>query len=198
MFRRWAASGLIAMMAAAGGGTGAGAGAAADALDWSALPLPGIDGAPVPPETLRGKVVLVVNTASFCGFTRQYKGLETLWTRYRDGGFVVLGVPSNDFGAQEPGSNGTIKEFCETTYGIDFPMLEKQTVRGDGAHPLFRWIVEQAGAAARPQWNFHKYLVGRDGHLAGWYPSSVEPDDASLTQAVERALAAPGSAPSPS
>lgn len=165
------------------------AGAAQDgALDWSVLPLTGIDGAPLAAELFRGKAVMVVNTASLCGFTRQYAGLQKLWQDYRDRGLVVLGVPSSDFGDQEPGDEATIKKFCEVNFGIDFPMTEKAHVRGAQAHPLYRWAAAQTGPEGVPQWNFHKLLIGRDGRLAAWFPSRTEPEAAALRSAVEAAL----------
>jgi len=153
--------------------------AAASPLDWSALPLPKIEGGAFTPDAFAGKVVLVVNTASFCGYTKQYTGLEQLWAGHRDQGFVLLGVPSNDFGAQD---------FCETTFGIDFPMLAKQVVVGGDAHPLYRWAASQA-AGAVPKWNFHKLLIGRDGTLLAAFPSSTEPTGPEVTKAVDAALA---------
>jgi glutathione peroxidase len=165
-------------------------GAAADPapLDWSKLPLPAIEGGALDPAALSGKVVLVVNTASFCGFTPQYEGLQALWERYRDRGLVVLGVPSNDFGGQEPEGEAKIKEFCETTFGIDFPMLAKQTVKGEQAHPFFRWAAEATGPAGLPRWNFYKYLVGRDGRLIDWFASTTTPSSDKVANAVEAAL----------
>lgn len=162
--------------------------AAAAPLDWSAVPLPKIEGGAFGPDAFAGKVVLVVNTASFCGYTGQYSGLQALWTRQRDQGFVLLGVPSNDFGAQEPGSAGEIQEFCETNFNIDFPMLAKQTVVGDAAHPLYRWAAQQTGPAGVPKWNFHKLLIGRDGALLGAFPSAAEPTGPEITRAVDAAL----------
>jgi glutathione peroxidase len=162
--------------------------AAARPLDWSALPLPKIEGGAFAADAFAGKVVLVVNTASFCGFTKQYSGLEALWTQHRGQDFVLLGVPSNDFGAQEPGSADEIKDFCETSFGIDFPMLAKQVVVGDAAHPLYRWAAQQA-AGAVPKWNFHKLLIGRDGALLASFPSGAEPTGPEITQAVDAALA---------
>jgi len=166
------------------------------ALDWAALPLIAIDGAALSPETFRGKVVLVVNTASQCGYTPQYDGLQALWTRYRQDGLVVLGVPSNDFGGQEPGSNDEIASFCQLNYGVDFPLLEKQSVTGQKAHPLYRWAKDVSGAAAVPRWNFHKLLIGRDGRLIEPFASSVTPDAPVLRSAVEQALSnsSPGTA----
>jgi glutathione peroxidase len=136
-----------------------------------------------------GKVVLVVNTASYCGFTGQYEGLEALYQKYRERGLVVLGVPSNDFGAQEPGSNAQVADFCERTYKVRFPMLAKTVVAGAEAAPLYRGLAAATGQA--PRWNFHKYLLGRDGKAVAGFPSSVAPQDARVVAAVERALAAP-------
>lgn len=133
-----------------------------------------------------GRVLLVVNTASFCGFTKQYAGLEALEQRYRARGFTVLGFPSNDF-SQEKGSNAEIAEFCESTFGVKFPMFVKSAVRGSDANPLFRELAEQSGTT--PKWNFYKYLVGRDGRVAKAFSSMTAPDDAGLVQAVEQALA---------
>jgi glutathione peroxidase len=138
----------------------------------------------------RGRPVLVVNTASECGFTPQYAGLEKLWQRYRDRGLVVVGVPSNDFGAQEPGDESAIGAFCRKNYGVDFPMTAKQTVIGGAAHPFYRWVVEEAGEAAAPRWNFHKYLIGRDGELAALFASKVAPLDPQVIAAVEEQLGA--------
>ena len=117
----------------------------------------------MPLAAWRGRPVLVVNTASFCGYTPQYRDLEALWRRYRERGLVVLGVPSNDFGQQEPGSAAEIKQFCETNYQVDFPLTEKYRVIGGDAHPFYRWVAAQLGEAGAPRWNFHKYLIGPDG-----------------------------------
>jgi len=135
-----------------------------------------------------GRAVLVVNTASFCGFTPQYEGLEALWQGYRDKGLVVLGVPSNDFGAQEPGSAGEIARFCAANYSVSFPMAAKVPVIGGHAHPLYAWIADQLGEDAAPKWNFHKYLIGPDGELAGAWPSKVEPAAPEIAAAVDAAL----------
>ena len=148
-----------------------------------------IDGGSLSLGDYKGKAVLVVNTASECGYTDQYAGLESLWARYRHKGLVVLGVPSNDFGEQEPGSEAEIKRFCAKTYGVDFPMTAKQTVVGDAAHPFYRWVVAEHGEVAAPQWNFSKYLVGPDGELAGLWPSEVEPGDEQITGTIEELLA---------
>ena len=145
-----------------------------------------IDGGALPLEQWRGKPVLVVNTASECGYTPQYSGLEKLWQRYRDRGFVLLGVPSNDFGAQEPGSEAAIQQFCTRNYGVDFPLAAKETVSGANAHPFYRWVAQAGGA---PRWNFHKYLIARDGSLAEAWPSRVAPEDRAIAGAIEAALA---------
>jgi glutathione peroxidase len=134
----------------------------------------------------QGKVVLVVNTASYCGYTPQYEGLEKLYQSHKDKGLVVLGFPSNDFGAQEPGSNETVKDFCERTYKVRFPMFEKSIVKGADANPVYRKLTQATGAA--PQWNFHKYLISRDGKTIKAYSSKVAPDSAQLVEDVESML----------
>jgi len=144
------------------------------------------DEKPQPLCQYAGKVLLVVNTASFCGFTPQYEGLEKLHARYQAAGLVVLGFPSNDF-AQEKGSNREIAEFCENTFGVRFPMFGASAVRGRDANPLFRELAAQSGRA--PLWNFHKYLVGRDGKVIDNYSSLTKPEDAALVRALEQALA---------
>ncbi len=149
-----------------------------------------IDGKALAMSGYKGKAVLVVNTASACGLTPQYKGLEELWQTYKAKGLVVLGVPSNDFGAQEPGSEGEIKTFCETHYGVDFPMTSKVNVIGATAHPLYQWIAKDLGEAAVPKWNFHKYLIGKDGGVAAVFGSRTAPEAAEVKQAIEAALAA--------
>jgi glutathione peroxidase len=147
-----------------------------------------LDGGSLPLAAWRGHPVLVVNTASFCGYTPQYRDLEALWRRYRERGLVVLGVPSNDFGQQEPGSAAEIRQFCETNYQVDFPLTEKCRVTGGDAHPFYRWVVEQLGEAGAPRWNFHKYLIGPDGRLAGAWPSRVGPLDPEITGEIETML----------
>lgn len=138
-----------------------------------------------------GRVLVVVNTASFCGFTPQYKSLETLHSRYRERGLVVLGFPSNDFGQQEPGSGKEIAEFCENTFGVRFPMFAKSRVAasaGAAANPLFADLARRTGQW--PRWNFHKYLVARDGVTVASFASEVDPLDKTFTSQVERLLAA--------
>lgn len=135
-----------------------------------------------------GRLVLVVNTASECGYTAQYAGLQRLWERYRERGLLVLGVPSNDFGAQEPGSEEQIREFCSTRYGVDFPLTAKQTVIGPNAHPFYRWIAAQVGEGGVPRWNFHKYLLDPQGNLVETWPSRVEPLAMSIVAIIEALL----------
>jgi glutathione peroxidase len=148
----------------------------------------GIDGQPLPLAQYQGKALLVVNTASQCGFTPQYKGLEALAVKYRERGLVVLGVPSNDFGGQEPGSATEIKSFCETAFGIDFPLTEKVKVTGDEAHPFYQWAAREMGPLAKPRWNFHKYLIAPDGRLVDWFSTVTSPDSASVAKAIEAVL----------
>ncbi|MRG90376.1 glutathione peroxidase [Polyangium spumosum] len=136
----------------------------------------------------RGKVVLVVNVASECGYTPQYAGLERLHERFEGKGFAVLGFPSNDYGAQEPGTDQEIATFCTSKYGVKFPMFSKIPVKGSGKHPLYAFLT-QAAPAGEVKWNFEKFLVGKDGTVIGRFPSSVEPEDTKLVQAIEEALA---------
>ena len=178
-----------AAQAASGGGEAATRAAACPAL--LDLSLPRLqDDAPQRLCRFAGQVILVVNTASRCGYTRQYEGLEKLHQRYRERGFTVLGFPSNDFGRQEPENNAGIAEVCFNTYGVRFPMFGTSVVSGPGANPLFATLAREAGA---PQWNFHKYLIGRDGRVIGGFGSAVDPLDRTLRRAIEAALqAAPG------
>jgi glutathione peroxidase len=140
-----------------------------------------------------GQVVLVVNTASKCGFTPQYEALEAMHARYRARGFAVLGFPSNDFLGQEPGSETQIREFCTLTYGVKFPMFEKVHVKGRDATPLYQRL--RAATGESPGWNFHKYLLGRDGRVAASFGSRTRPDDPALLAKVEALLAAPAPGP---
>lgn len=146
-------------------------------------------GEPLPLSQWAGRPILVVNTASRCGFTPQYAGLQRLWTEYGPRGLVVLGVPSNDFGGQEPGTDAEIGAFCTTRFAATFPLAAKARVSGPDATPLFHWLAEQAGALGKPRWNFFKYLVGRDGRFRDWFASTTGPDSTKLRAAVERCLA---------
>ena len=148
-----------------------------------------IDGGPLRLADFKGKAVLVVNTASECGFTPQYADLQRLWERYRDRDLVVLGVPSNDFGAQEPGDEQTIAAFCSEKYAVDFPMSAKVAVIGAGAHPFYKWIAETLGEDAAPRWNFHKYLIDGNGDLLAMWPSKVGPLTHEVLETVESAIA---------
>jgi glutathione peroxidase len=150
-----------------------------------------IEGGKMPLAQWRGKALLVVNTASFCGYTPQYEGLQKLWERYEAKGLVVIGVPSNDFGEQEPKSEAEILGFCKGAYNVTFPLTAKVGVKGGDAHPFYRWARNALGAGNAPGWNFHKYLVGRDGKPIAGYGSNVEPLSPELTKAIEAALAKP-------
>lgn len=147
-----------------------------------------IEGGPLPLSDFKGKAVLVVNTASRCGYTPQYTGLQKLWRTYRDKGLVVLGVPSNDFGGQEPGTEAEIKRFCERQYAVDFPLTAKEAVVGANAHPFYKWAAQAAGEAAAPRWNFHKYLVGPDGQIAAWFPTKTSPASPEVAGEIEKVL----------
>mgnify|MGYP001231126910 CR=1 FL=1 len=151
-----------------------------------------IEGEPLSMATFEGKAALVVNTASRCGFTHQYGDLQAVWERYRDRGLVVLGVPSNDFGGQEPGTEAKIKEFCEVNFNVDFPITTKGHVRGDGAHPFYRWAAEELGSATKPRRNFHKYLIAPDGRLVDWFGTSTSPTSERVLRSIEVHLPEPG------
>jgi glutathione peroxidase len=149
----------------------------------------GIDHKPIDLKDFKGHPVLVVNVASFCGFTPQYRDLQQLHETYGPKGLIVLGVPSNDFGAQEPKTEAEIAKFCETSYGVTFPMTAKQKVVGADAHGLYQWIAGEAGEAVMPRWNFHKYLIDKEGRLAGSWPSRVSPTSKEITGEIETVLA---------
>ncbi len=143
---------------------------------------------PLPLSQFRGQPLLIVNTASQCGFTYQYKGLEAVWQENRDKGLVVIGGASNDFGGQEPGKASEIAQFCEINFGVDFPLAEKTPVSGRDAHPLFKRLAREGGFLSRPRWNFYKYVVGRDGRLASWFSSLTKPDSGALRRALAKAI----------
>jgi glutathione peroxidase len=147
-----------------------------------------IDGAPLPLSSFKGKPVLVVNTASKCGLTPQYEGLEKLYSDYKAKGLVVLGVPCNQFAGQEPGTEGEIKTFCETRFNVDFPMTSKVDVKDASRHPFYAWAEGELGEAAVPVWNFHKILVGADGEAVAAFGPRTDPLDEAITAAVEKAL----------
>ncbi|MCH2037773.1 MAG: glutathione peroxidase [Rickettsiales bacterium] len=143
---------------------------------------------PVALSDYDNNVLLVVNTASNCGFTGQYEGLEALYQTYKDKGLVVIGVPSNDFGSQEPGSHEEIAKFCKINYGVSFPMTAKYEVSGKNAHPFYKWARKELGFGTAPKWNFHKYLIGRDGKIVDYFNSTTKPQGSKIIKAVEAAL----------
>ena len=153
-----------------------------------------MDGKPAPLSAYAGKVAMIVNTASRCGFTPQYEGLQALQAKYRDKGFVVLGFPSNDFMWQEPGSNSEIKLFCQKNYKVDFPLFNKDHVKGSEKQALYKYLTEgpQAEFHGEIGWNFEKFLIGRDGRIVGRYKSGIAPDDGKLTGAIEAELGKAG------
>lgn len=142
----------------------------------------------LPLNQFKGKVLLIVNTASHCGFTPQYDGLEKLYNTYKDKGLVIIGVPSNDFGGQEPGTNEEIANFCKINYGVTFPMAEKEVVSGDNAHPFYIWAKKTLGFGTAPKWNFHKYLINRHGKLVDYFNSTTAPDSDSIKKAIKKEL----------
>ena len=147
-----------------------------------------IEGGPLPLSRFDGKVLLIVNTASYCGFTRQYGDLQNVWESHRDRGLIVIGVPSNDFGAQEPGSTEKIKSFCEVNFDIDFPLADKTKVKGPKAHQFYRWARDRLGKRSEPSWNFHKYLVNRHGNLIASFPPRLSPQSIKVLRAIDDAL----------
>lgn len=147
-----------------------------------------IDGKPLPLDSFQSHALLVVNTASKCGFTKQYKELQGVYEKFRERGLVVLGVPSNDFGGQEPGQEAEIAAFCEARFGVTFPLAAKTPVSGNSAHPFYRWAGDEVGMLGRPRWNFHKYLIAPDGRLATWFSSVTPPDADRVTEAIEAVL----------
>ena len=157
---------------------------ASSVLDFT---LNSIDGKPAPLADYRGKVALIVNVASHCGYTPQYEGLEAIYRKYKDRGFVVLGFPANNFGAQEPGTNAEIKQFCTRKYNVTFPMYAKISVKGSDIAPLYTYLTEAKGGDIK--WNFTKFLIGKHGAILERFESPVKPDDPKVTAAIERALA---------
>ena len=147
----------------------------------------GVEGNSINLAEYKEKVILVVNVASRCGFTNQYEGLQDLWSKYKDKGLIVIGVPSNNF-RQEPGSNKEIKDFCETTFGIDFPISEKLSVVGDKAHPFFVWAKKNYGPGAIPKWNFHKIIIGKNGKVANTFASITSPSSKRFISLIEKEL----------
>lgn len=150
--------------------------------------LPSLSGSTLTLADFKEKPLLIVNTASQCGFTPQYEGLQQVWTTYKSQGLIVIGIPSNDFGRQEPGTNEDIHVFCHENYGVSFPMAAKCPVKGNHRIPLFRWLAMQGGFLSLPRWNFYKYIINRSGHLATWFTPLTKPDSSRVTQAIERVL----------
>ena len=142
----------------------------------------------LPLSHFRGKVLFIVNTASRCGFTRQYQGLEQLYKTYQDRGLVVIGVPSNDFGGQEPGTDDEIQAFCQTRFGVTFPVVKKERLKGASIHPFYAWAREVLGFGTAPKWNFHKYLVDRQGHLVDYFYSTTSVNSPRLVRVLEKRL----------
>ena len=148
---------------------------------------PGLEGGEIKLAQYAGSPMLIVNTASLCGYTPQYAGLQQLWTRYHHRGLMIVGVPSNDFGGQEPGGPNDIVSTAHGQYGVGFPLAEKTQVKGPSAHPFYKWAVGERPLET-PRWNFHKYLVGRDGHIAAVFPTDIEPMDARVINAIAKEL----------
>jgi glutathione peroxidase len=147
----------------------------------------GLDGGDIRLADFSGKPILVVNTASQCGYTPQYAGLQQLWSRYRERGLTVIGVPSNDFGGQEPGGAAEISQIAHSEYHVSFPLAAKVNVRGSHPHPFYRWAATER-PLEQPRWNFHKYLIGRDGRIAAVFATNIEPMDARMINAVAKEL----------
>ncbi len=148
-----------------------------------------IDGKATPLDEFRGKVALIVNVASKCGNTPQYEGLQALYEKRKDQGFTILGFPANEFRGQEPGTNKEIAEFCKATYGVTFPMFEKIVVKGEGIHPLYQWLLENGPRHDEIEWNFAKFLVGRDGRILARFSPKTTPEDPALVEEIDKALA---------
>ena len=147
-----------------------------------------IDGNDLNLNKFKNKVIVVVNVASQCGFTKQYEDMQKVWENYQNKGVVMLGVPSNDFGKQEPGTSEEIKNFCEAKFGITFPMTEKVSVKGENTHPFYIWARENHGKSAIPKWNFHKIIIGKDGKVLETFASKINPSSKKFIKAIEKAL----------
>ena len=147
-----------------------------------------LDGSPLNLSEYKNKVIVVINVASQCGFTKQYEDMQKIWIKYQSRGIIMLGVPSNDFGNQEPGSSQEIKNFCEAKFGITFPMTEKVSVKGEEAHAFYKWAKENHGKSAVPKWNFHKIIIGKDGKIVDTFASITNPSSKKFVVALENAL----------
>ncbi len=152
------------------------------------LSIKSIDGKDINFSQYKGKTILVVNVASNCGFTKQYSGLQTLYDKYQDNGLVIIGIPSNQFGGQEPGSNNEIKDFCETNFNITFPIAGKVEVKGDNSHIFYKWAKENYGKSTVPKWNFHKILINKDGKVQNTFNSFIDPLSKGLIKEIEAVL----------
>ena len=178
---------ILALLATAGATPALAQAPAMNKITAFAFSFPALDGGTVRLADHAGKPILVVNTASLCGYTPQYAGLQEIWTRFKDRGLLLVGVPSNDFGGQEPGGAAEIDETAHHQYGVTFPITAKADVKGPNAHPFYKWAASELPNAT-PQWNFHKYLIGRDGHIAAAFPSAVEPTDTRVVTAIAKEL----------
>ena len=147
-----------------------------------------LDGSTINLSEYKGKVIIVVNVASQCGFTNQYEDMQKVWEKYQSKGIIMLGVPSNDFGKQEPGSNSEIKNFCEAKFGISFPMTEKVSVKGKNAHPFYIWAREKHGKSAIPKWNFHKIIIDKNGRIANTFTSITNPSSKKFIKTLEKLI----------
>ena len=147
-----------------------------------------LDGSPLNLSEYKNKVIVIVNVASQCGFTNQYEDMQKIWEKYQSRGVIILGVPSNDFGNQEPGGSQEIKNFCEAKFGISFPMTEKLSVKGESAHPFYKWAKENHGKSAIPKWNFHKIIIGKNGKIVDTFTSITNPSSKRFVKALEKAL----------
>ena len=147
-----------------------------------------IDGEPLKLSKYKGKVIIIVNVASQCGFTNQYEDMQNVWEKYQSKGVIIIGVPSNDFGSQEPGNNQEIKNFCEAKFGISFPMTEKVIVKGDNAHPFYMWAKENHGKSAIPKWNFHKIIIDKEGKVYETFSSLTRPSSRKFIKSIEKLI----------
>ena len=147
-----------------------------------------LDGTLIKLSEYKDKVIVVVNVASQCGFTKQYEDMQKIWERYQSRGVVILGIPSNDFGNQEPGDSKDIKNFCEAKFGISFPMTEKVSVKGENAHPFYKWAEKNHGRSAVPKWNFHKIIIGKDGKIFDTFASITNPSSKRFIASLEKAI----------
>ena len=147
-----------------------------------------LDGSPLSLSEYKGKIIIAVNVASQCGFTKQYENMQSIWEKYQSKGIVMLGIPSNDFGQQEPGTSKEIKNFCEAKFGITFPMTEKVTVKGSEAHPFYIWARENYGKSAIPKWNFHKIIIDKNGKIAETFSSITNPSSKKFIDVLDRLI----------